>query len=307
MNTVSVVGSLNVDNVIRLKKLPKPGQTLHGLSYGKFAGGKGLNQAVALTKLGTKVILFGKVGLDTDGKFLRKELVRENIVDNYIGECKDIPTGKAFILLDEEGNNEIVVIHGANNEIDREYIEQNKKEIFKANLIVLQFEIPVSTVLFIIDLANKNNVPLVVNPSPYYPLNDQHLYKINYLVLNEVEAGLFLNRTIKTKKQATSALQMLKNKGVKNVIITLGKNGAAFVDENNRWGYQPAFQISAVDTTASGDAFLGGLINGLLDNRSLNDSVVFGNAAGALAASKMGALPSLPNIEELMNFLEAKK
>jgi len=304
---IVVIGSLNVDHMIKLKRLPVSGETIHGLRQFKFPGGKGLNQAAALSRLGNEVQLIGMIGHDDDGNFLQEELNNEKIDSNLIKRCRNIKTGNSFILVDEKGKNIIVVMHGANNELDIKYIDEHKKIISNAEFIILQLEIPVNTNFYIIDQAKKYNVPVVVNPSPFHPLINQQLKKIDYLVLNETEASLLLDNTIKSEIEAVDAINLIQSRGAKNVIITLGEHGAVYIDEHKNKGFQPAYKVSAIDSTAAGDAFIGGLIHQLINKKSLKEAVNFANAAGALAASKLGALSSLPSLETVEDFLSSNK
>jgi ribokinase len=303
MKDIVIIGSLNMDTVIRLNRFPKPGETLHGLDHLKFPGGKGLNQATALSRLGDKVSLIGKVGNDKEGVDLVRVLNSEGISTECIGIEEDEFTGNAIILVDSNGDNEIIVLHGANKKVDTKYVDLFEPIISKSQYILLQYEIPIKTVEHVVRIAKRYQIPVVVNPSPYYETQSDWLSLVDYIVLNEIEAGLLINTKINTLNDAKVALRTIQQKGVKNVILTLGAQGAIFIDEAGREGHHPAFNIDTVDTTAAGDAFLGGLMHALNDNRPLGDAVSFANAVGALTVTKIGAQNSLPGISEVNAFL----
>lgn len=303
MKDVVVVGSLNMDTVIRLERFPHPGETLHGLEQFKFPGGKGLNQATSLSRLGNQVKLIGKIGQDKEGQNLLEALIREGVDVRFIDTVAELTTGNALILVDKKGNNEIIVMPGANKEVDSKFIESHLSIISKARFLLLQFEIPLDTIEYVIDVGKKFRIPVVVNPSPFYPIQDRMISNIDYLVLNETEAGLLLNMKIESVTDALEASRLIKQKGVRNVVVTLGEQGAVFLDVNEHQGHQPAFQICTVDSTAAGDAFMGGLLHALMENKTLADSVLFANAVGALTASKIGAQSSLPSFPDVVAFL----
>ena len=304
MVDVAVIGSLNMDTVIEVDALPKPGETINGLSINKFPGGKGANQATVLAKLGRSVSLIGKIGNDENGKELQRCL-RANGVDlSNLGISSDKATGSAFIVVDKNGHNQIIVSSGANAEVDVDYIQQNMECIKNARMLLMQYEIPVATVEFIIDFANRNKIPVVVNPSPFSQMTHTDIRQVDYLVLNESEAAAYLGNDVTSIESAKEAVFQIFNFGVKHVVLTLGSQGAVICDENGQIEHLPAMKVTAVDTTGSGDAFLGGFLTGILGQKTYRDAVGFANAVGAITVAKLGAQSSLPDMNEVTKFIE---
>lgn len=307
MVDVVVVGSLNMDTVASLEKLPKPGETVHGLDLQKFPGGKGANQATALARLGNKVRLVGMVGQDEDGRILRERLIAEGVDASCVVLNENKRTGSALIVVDQGGNNEIIVFGGANSEVNIQFIDQHREAFAGAKFLLMQFEIPLETVAFLIDLAYENQLPVVINPSPFYPIKERFFHKIDTLVLNETEASSLLGLSISSVTQALKAAESIHHMGIRQIVLTLGGQGAVICDQTGPAEHLPAFPVQPVDTTASGDAFLGGMLHGLLEGKNLKDAVKFANAVGALTVTKMGAQSSLPSLSEVMTFLSNRQ
>lgn len=304
MMDVVVVGSLNMDTVVSLERLPEPGETVHGLDLQKFPGGKGANQATALARLGNKVSLVGMVGDDEDGRILRERLIAEGVDDRGVIARESKHTGSAIISVDRNGNNQIIVIGGTNSEVDIPFVEEHREVLSGARYLLMQFEIPLNTVLYLIETAYNNHLPVAINPSPFHPLDEQYLRKIDLMVLNETEAGALLGEQIPSIEKALNAAVAIHRKGVRQVVITLGGQGAVICDHTGQVEHIPTFPVKPVDTTASGDAFLGGLLHGLLEGKTLQQAVTFANAVGALTVTKMGAQASLPSLGEVMDFIK---
>lgn len=214
---------------------------------------------------------------------------------------------ETLILVNKSGDNEIIVMHGANKKVEPQFIDKLRSIITAAGFLLIQFEVPLETVAFLIRLAGEVNVPVIINPSPYYPIEDQLIDQIDYLVLNENEAGLLLNMKIDSTDKALEAVLLIRQKGVKNVILTMGEQGAVYIDETRTRDHLPAYSVKVVDTTAAGDAFLGGLLHALMQNCSLKEAIDFANAVGALTASKIGAQSSLPKFDDVQAFLAANR
>lgn len=303
MADVIVVGSLNTDIVVKVEKLPMVGETMHGLSIRKFPGGKGANQAVALARLGRSVSIIGAVGNDEDGRILQKGLAENKVDYSLLAQSKDYPTGSAVIIVDQHGNNEIIVLRGANNSVDLDCVRKFENASINAKYLLMQYEIPIHTVENLINLASLNHLPVVINPSPYYPIVDELLQKIDYLVLNETEASSMLREKIDSVEQACKAVSKIVLKGVKCAIITLGSQGAVFCEKSGLVSHIPTFKVEPIDTTGSGDAFLAGFLHGLLAEKPIREAVLFANAVGALTVTKLGAQSSLPYLNEVIEFL----
>ncbi len=303
MTDVIVVGSLNMDIVVRVEKLPVTGETMHGLSLQKFPGGKGANQSTALARLGDSVALIGAVGNDEDGRALVTRLAENQVDTRHLDRLEGSPTGSAVIIVDQNGNNQIIVLRGANACVDVARVKRLESAIRAAKFLLMQFEIPMPTVEHLIDFAARNKIPVVINPSPYYPIAAEILRKIDFLVLNEIEAGFMTGAPITTLEQAKDAACAIFDKGVKHVILTLGDQGAILCHRSGEVEHIPPFKVDAVDTTGSGDAFLAGLLHGLLAEMPIREAVNFANAVGAITVTKLGAQSSLPYLAEVTQFI----
>jgi ribokinase len=304
MVDVVVVGSINMDTFIQVENLPKPGETLHGLSKHKFPGGKGANQATALARLGDSVSLMGMVGDDLDGNILT-EGMKENHVDvAYLLKNKDKSTGSSVIIVDQHGNNQIIVFSGANSGVDKDFINQTSRALVNAKYLLMQYEIPIETIKLLIELAHESKIPVIINPSPYYPIEDDLLKKIDYLILNESEASYLLDLEIPNMSLALTAADLIHKKGIKHVVVTLGEQGCVICDESGQVEHIPPFKVHPVDTTGSGDAFIGGFLHSLLANKSFKEAVNFANAVGAITVTKLGAQTSLPYLQEVNHFIK---
>lgn len=305
MSDVVVVGSLNMDTVVSLERLPEPGETVHGLDLQKFPGGKGANQATALARLGDKVSMVGMVGNDEDGRILRERLIAEGVDARGVISQDNRHTGSAIITVDRNGNNQIIVISGTNGEVDIPFVQGRQEILSGAKYLLMQFEIPLETVKYLIDYADRNRTPVAINPSPFHPLDEQYLKKIDLMVLNETEAGSLLGEQIPSVEQALKAALTIHQKGVRQVVITLGGQGAVICDHTGYVEHIPTYPVKPVDTTASGDAFLGGSLHGLIEGKTLKEAVTFANAVGALTVTKMGAQASLPSLGEVEDFISS--
>ncbi len=304
MADVVVIGSINMDVVVQVNNLPKPGETIHGHSIQKFPGGKGANQATALARLGNSVSLVGMVGSDEDGNQLRECLIKNLVDTTCLSSTNTKHTGTAYIIVDQNGHNQIIVISGANSSVDTNFIDKSRQILLNSKLLLMQYEIPMATIAYILSFASDNHIPVVVNPSPYYPIDSELLRKVDYLVLNETELAALLNCEINGVESAKDAALMVIDKGIRHVVITLGSQGAVFCDEKGKVSHSPAYKVEPVDTTGSGDAFIGGFLSGVMKKYSYADSVKLGNAVGALTVTKLGAQSSLPYEYEVSKFIQ---
>ncbi len=303
MNPILVIGSLNADLVIRIPRYPQAGETLQGSDLLTFPGGKGANQAVAAARLGERVTLVGHVGQDSLGDFLLAQLEANSVETSHIRR-DPTATGTAIILVEENGQNRIVLSPGANANVSVDEIESVSFPDF--DLLLLQLEIPLETVLRAAQRAHQNGVRVLLNPAPARPLPDDLLANVDFLIPNESELSLLTGLPVTDLASADAAARQLLQRGVPMVIVTLGEKGALIV-EPQRARHIPAFVVKAIDTTAAGDAFIGGLSSALQRDLSLDDAVRFANACGALATTRLGAQPSLPRREEVEAFLAANK
>ena len=274
---VVVVGSANLDLVATLDHLPKPGDTIVALGYAEHAGGKGVNQAVACARMGARTAFVGCVGNDDAWVFLRGVLENEGI-DTTMLHVVDMPTGRAFINVDSRGENEIVVVSGANTQVG---IAQNPLQLPTSHVLLMQLEIPLETVAAALVAARKSGTMTVLNPAPYKALTVEILSLVDVIVPNETESV------------ACGGTQSLLTSGVARVVTTLGEKGAVINTASSESSIAP-HKVIAVDTVGAGDAFIGALSAELARGATINDAASVGVVAGALATTVHGAVPSLP-------------
>lgn len=301
MPNILVVGSLNTDLVVRAPRFPQPGETISGEDLQVIPGGKGANQAVAAARNGANVGILGRVGKDNFGDFLLENL-KANQVDTNLIRRDDASTGTAIIVVDADGQNSIVLSAGANGNVSSSDVENASFSTF--DLLLLQLEIPLPTVLAAAKKAKENGVRVILNPAPAKELPDELIALADFIVPNETELSLLTGLPKKDIPSAKSAAKRLRERGAQNVIVTLGNKGALLVtgEEVTHVG---AYPVEVVDTTAAGDAFIGGFAS-VLDSFSLADAVRYACACGALAATKFGAQPSLPTKEEVERFMSLR-
>ena len=274
---VVVVGSANLDLVATLDHLPKPGETIVALDYAEHAGGKGVNQAVACARMGARTAFVGCVGNDDAGLFLRGVLEKEGI-DTTMLRVVDMPTGRAFINVDSRGENEIVVVSGANTQVG---IAQNPLVLPTSRVLLMQLEIPLTTVATALVAAQKSGTVTVLNPAPYRVLTGEIFSLVDVLVPNETESV------------ACGGTQALLAAGVATVVTTLAEKGAVINTASSEIGIAP-HRVVAVDTVGAGDAFIGALSAEIARGATISDAARVGAVAGALATTVHGAVPSLP-------------
>jgi ribokinase len=303
MTTILVVGSLNADLVVRTPRFPQPGETISGEDLQIIPGGKGANQAVAAARQGTSVAMVGRVGKDSFGPELIDNLEGNNIDTTHVQTDPDSATGTAIIVVDAKGQNSIVLSPGGNGRVTPADLEQVPFRDYQ--LLLLQLEIPVKAVLAAAKRAKDSGVRVLLNPAPAYALPEALLSLPDFVVPNESELSLLTNLPVTDMPSAEAAAKTLLERGVQTVIVTLGANGALIVDKAFT-KHVPSFPVEVVDTTAAGDAFIGGFASALLQNKSLEEAVRYGCACGALAATKFGAQPSLPTQEEVEEFMSLR-
>lgn len=293
---IIVIGSMNADLVIHSPKMPQIGETLTGSDFQVNAGGKGLNQAVAIAKLGGNVSFCGAVGNDANGELLLKEL-KNNNVDFKGFKTGEVPTGIATITV-VDGNNFIILDSGANAKLTPEVIEKYRALIVESDYCVMQLEIPVETVLKVCEIANDTGTKIILNPAPFKELPDEIFSQIDYIIPNEHEAhdltGVYPDNEENTRK----AILKLKKMGVKNVIITLGERGCAYNVGDSVY-FKPALKTNVVDTTSAGDTFVGALVSRLSQNEKLHNAIDYATKASAITVSREGASKSIPYANEI--------
>ena len=301
MADIIVVGSLNMDLVVKTEHMPAIGETVHGEDLKTIPGGKGANQAAAAARLGSSVAMVGKVGGDDFGLPLIKNLQHQGVDASHVKIDEGVSTGTAVIVVDGSGQNSIVVSPGANGKVDNLDIDTCKDVFNQAKILLLQFEIPLETVAYAMRIAKEHGVRVILNPAPAKQVSGDFLKNADVLVPNESELQLLTNMPVTDVSTAEHAAKKLLEKGVKTVIVTMGERGALFLTEEKSM-LVPARKVKVVDTTAAGDAFIGGFAAGLLNGFELEKAVRYGCAAGTLAVTKFGAQTSLPSAAEVEEF-----
>jgi ribokinase len=294
---VLVVGSLNMDLVIKVRELPKKGETILGGEMNEIPGGKGANQAVAVARMNTSVSMLGAVGNDDYGLALLKSLEENKVDTNYILKSSK-KTGIAIVTVDDKGNNQIIVSPGANQDVTPELINHNKKALDDCDIVVLQLEIPMETVKYTLELAKRMNKITILNPAPACNLDRELLKHVDILIPNEHELQFLTQTSIGTIE--TRSKELLK-RGVKKVIVTLGEQGCFLMDPKYE-EYFPAPNVEAVDTTGAGDCFIGSFTSVLGRTGDLLSSIEDAVKASALSVTRVGAQNAMPTVDELTDF-----
>jgi len=303
-NKIVVIGSSNVDLLMKMDRLPEKGETVTDAVFMQVYGGKGANQAVAAARAGGNVAFVNCVGEDAYTPQMVQNFKDDGIDTRFVFKEKGIASGHALIMIGNQGDNYISVAPGANYSLTPEKINEALPVFEEAAMIVMQYEIREETIKYVIDLANKHNTPVLWNMAPARAFDLSYIPKINTLVLNEVEAGFLAGITVEKKEDAEKAANVLISKGVEKVIITLGAQGAFVATKDEKVSVK-AYQVDAVDTTAAGDTFCGSFAVALVEGKSLKESLQFASAAAAISVTRMGAQPSAPARVEIENFLKS--
>jgi len=296
---ITVVGSLNMDLVIRSPHIPRPGETILGSDFHTIPGGKGANQAVAAARLGAEVSMVGRLGNDAFAEVLLDNLAASGVETAFISRDDRSATGVALIVVDDEGENSIVVASGANMQISEAEVNAAENLIAGSDVIVLQLEVPLPAVIRSAQIAKAHGVPVILNPAPACELPQELFPLVDVLVPNETEAALLSGQAAESAEEMKPAAHKLLDRGVGAVVITLGNKGALLTNQGDAGIEFPAFKIDPVDTTAAGDAFVAGLAVHLGAGNPLPDAIRWANAAGALAAMRFGAQTSAPSRDEV--------
>lgn len=301
-NRVVVIGSYNCDMIIKTKRIPQPGETIIGGQFSLAAGGKGANQAVAAARAGAQVWFIGRVGSDVFGREALANLKQNNINIDYVTQDEHTPTGVASIIVDEVGENSIVVASGANANLSPQDVRKAEAVIARANVALLQLEISIDTVAAAIHLAVAHSVPVILNPAPARDIPDDLLSKISLLTPNEVEAEMLTGIAIDTDKQLEQVAAMMLAKGVGRMLITLGKNGVYYADKDSQLRLR-AYEVNAVDTTGAGDVFSGALA-AFYHTNTIEEALRLASAAAAISVTRIGAQNSAPYLAEIYDFIK---
>lgn len=305
MARIVVIGSSNIDLIASVSSLPKPGETIGNGRFSQANGGKGANQAVAAARLGGDVLFVTCVGEDMNGRMLEKQFASDGIHTSHMKFEKEAPTGTALIFVADDGENCIAVAPGANNCLLPSDIEKVAEEIRKAEYVLLQQEIPVETVEKAVEIASAGGVKVVLNPAPMRPVADSVLSDLFLITPNETEAEKLTGVRIETAGDAEKASAILLDKGVKNVIVTLGSNGSVLCNAEGTVSV-PARKVKAVDTTAAGDVYNGALVAALSEGCTITEAMRFATVSSSISVTRAGAQPSVPfrtEVDEMMNNL----
>lgn len=301
MNNILVAGSINVDLTIQTPRVPKLGETVSGFGFSTICGGKGANQAIAVSKSGGSAVFLGCIGDDIYGRMAIENLASAGIDTEKITVCPECPTGVAVITVCG-GDNHIILDAGANGAVTPEYIAMQESAFQKAEIVLLQLEIPMNAVEKAAELAKKHGCMVVLNPAPYQPLSTVLLQNVDLLIPNEFEAEQLVGFPVQNREQSVKAIDAMERMGVQ-AIITLGERGSVYKNEGNIC-FQPAFHVKAIDTTAAGDTFIGSLCACLCEGRAMAESIRYATAASAVAVGRLGASTSIPNRDEVFLFLK---
>ena len=301
-NIVTVLGIFVADISFTGKKIPSSGETILGTNYNIGPGGKGCNQAIAISKLGGKVNFISKIGKDEYGRLALNTLKKNDVATNEIIQDQNLQTGVAGILIDKTtGKNAINVITGAPSTLTINEIKEKNDIIKNSKIFLTQLEIPKDVTLYCLKFAKENNVTTVLNPAPASDLSKEIFKYIDYFTPNEIEAEFYSGVKINNEIDAKKASLKLIDLGLKKIVITLGEKGVFYTDGKKEI-YLKASPVKAIDTTGAGDAFNGGLVYGLSENKSIEDILKLANKVAGLSTTKLGAGNAMPSINDLEDF-----
>lgn len=297
-----VLGSINADHILNLESFPAPGETLLGSQYQVAFGGKGANQAVAAGRSGARIAFIACTGGDDTGERVRKQLASDNIDIAPVSVIAGESTGVALIFVNGEGENVIGIHAGANAALTVELVEAQRERIADASALLMQLESPIESVLAAAKIARENQTLVALNPAPARELSDELLSLLDIITPNETEAEKLTGVRVDNEADAAKAANVLHDKGIKTVLITLGSRGV-WASVNGEGSRIPGFKVQAIDTIAAGDTFNGALITALLEDKPLAEAIRFAHAAAAIAVTRKGAQPSVPWRKEIDDFL----
>lgn len=299
VNKIAVLGSLNVDTTLSVQRMPEPGETLAVAGVKHAAGGKGGNQAIAAARSQAKTLFIGQVGRDEAGQMMLKTMKDNNVDVSHINEDATVPTGSATILLDADGQNEILVFGGANQSITAEGL--NLGGIADLDFLITQFETPQTAALAAFTKAKAAGVRTILNPAPAHEILPELLQQTDLIVPNETESALLTGIEVTDLDSMKANAAAFKQMGIPNTIITVGSRGA-FFSTAAKTGFMPAYKVNAKDTTAAGDTFIGALASQLKrDFSNIEAATQYAQRASSITVQRYGALPSIPTRDEILN------
>jgi ribokinase len=304
---IVVVGSINLDLVVTADRIPQVGETIIGKSFNTFHGGKGANQAVAAAKLGYPVAMVGNVGSDGFGTQLRRGLEQAGVDTTYVG-TQEGASGVALITTGQRGENNIVVVPGANAQLTPKLLENAAVVLKHAGMLLAQLEIPLETVEYLAEFAERYDIPLMLDPAPARELSARLLRRVTWVTPNESETRELLKNVVENgDEDMREAAESLLDCGAKNVLLKLGARGCLIAPGNLSKELVPAFAVKVVDTTAAGDAFNAGFAVGLMRGLTVKRSAVFASAVAAISVTRAGAQPSMPTLTEVQAFFNNRE
>jgi ribokinase len=295
---VVVFGSLNMDLVVRVGRMPQPGETLSAHGFLTNPGGKGANQAVACARQGASVRMVGRVGDDGFGAQLRAAIIGQGVDAGAVAQTPGVSTGVAMIMVDDSGQNCIAVVPGANASVGNEDTQALRDRLTDAGLLLLQLEVPMASVLQAATVARQSGCMVLLNPAPAQVLPEPLWPLLDILVLNETEAGLLCGLATVGASNAAAAAALLLRRGPRQVIVTLGEQGVVWASPDGI-RHLPAFRVKAVDTTAAGDTFIGALAALLVEGRAMEEALCHAIRAAAICVTRVGAQASMPSRQEV--------
>lgn len=300
MKKICVIGSLNMDLVVNVDEMPKKGQTLIGSSFKEVPGGKGANQAVAIARLGGDINMIGKVGNDGFGKTLIDQLKIDKVDTQYV-QIENCSSGVAMITVDKNAENSIVVAPGANFRVLEEDIDKCIDGIKKSDIVVVQLETPLNTIKYALQKSKELDKYTILNPAPAVKLDDEIIKNVDLLTPNETELEILSGVKIEDEDDIKKAAHVMIEKGVKELIVTLGSKGSLYINKDNM-KFKKSYKVEAIDTTAAGDSYTGALSVAFSQGKSVDEAMDFASKVGALTVMKEGAQTSLPMLTEVVNF-----
>jgi ribokinase len=301
---ITIIGSLNMDLVVQACRVPLAGETLAGSEFNMIPGGKGANQAVAARRSGAATRMVGCVGQDAFGQVLLDSLSQAGVNVEGIHRLADVSTGIANIVVEETGDNRIIIVPGANGRVTTAMLFAEWEQIAGSSMVILQHEIPLATNHAVIKRCQSEGIPIILNPAPFYPIPEEVLSTVDVLILNETETAALAGMPVDGVQAARQAAQVLYKNENQTIIVTLGKAGAVLLNHDGLI-HQPAFRVKAVDTTAAGDTFVGSFAASKLAGTSAAEALVYAAAASAMAVTRLGAQASIPTRDEVENFIKS--
>ena len=305
--SILVIGSVNMDMVVRAATLPSPGQTVFGSDFHAFPGGKGANQAVGVARLGGRCRFVGRVGDDDFGRSLKKSIAAEGVNVDHLMLTEGTSTGTAIVVVDSQGENSIIVSSGANFALTPDDIFGCEELFEKSAVVLLQLEIPLPTVRAAIDLAHRHNTRIILDPTPVPKKFSREMYLVDIISPNAGEAEELTGKKLAEDRVAKQVAMEFIEQGSKSVVVKLGPRGSLVVMSDGHFYHVPPFKVNVVDSTAAGDAFTAGLGVAYTRGLSLREAAVFANAAGALTCTQFGAQPALPTALDVQMLMRDQK